>query len=57
VQLEQIGDLLAAANAAAHAVAAYQQRGTGGLANAAAARAQRLAQACQSARTPGAALA
>jgi DNA-binding CsgD family transcriptional regulator len=52
VQLEQMGDLLAAADAAAHAVAAYQQRAATGLANAATARAHRLAQACQGARTP-----
>ncbi|MCA1835248.1 MAG: helix-turn-helix transcriptional regulator, partial [Actinobacteria bacterium] len=52
VQLEQMGDLLAAADAAAHAVAAYRQRAATGLANAATTRAHRLAWACQGARTP-----
>jgi len=52
VQLEQMGDLLAAADAAAHAVSAYQQRVAAGSAHAAAGRAHRLAQACQGARTP-----
>lgn len=52
VQLEQMGDLLAAADAAAHAVSAYRQHAATGLANAATARAHRLARACQGARTP-----
>jgi DNA-binding NarL/FixJ family response regulator len=52
VQLEQMGDLLAAVDAAAHAAAAYAQRAAAGSANAAATRAHQLAQACQGARTP-----
>lgn len=52
VQLEQMGDLLAAADAAAQAAAAYTHRDRGSSAKAAAARAHRLAEACEGARTP-----
>jgi hypothetical protein len=52
VQLEQMGDLLAAVDAAAHAAAAYAQRAAAGSADAEATRAHRLAPACQGARTP-----
>jgi len=46
------GDCLAAADAAAHAVVAYQNAGLRGTALSASATAQRLAAACQDARTP-----
>lgn len=52
VQLEQMGDLLAAADAAAQAATAHTRRGRAGAAQAAAARAHRLAGACEGARTP-----
>ncbi len=52
VQLEQMGALLLAANAAAHAAAAHTRRNRHGSAQAATTRAQRLAQACEGARTP-----
>jgi DNA-binding NarL/FixJ family response regulator len=51
-QLEQIGDLLAAVDAAAQASAAYTRRDQRTLATAASARAHRLAEACEGARTP-----
>lgn len=56
-QLEQMGDLLAAADAAAQATVAYTQHGLRGSANTAAARAHRLAKDCEDARTPALALA
>jgi DNA-binding CsgD family transcriptional regulator len=52
VRLEQMGDLLAAADAAAQAAATHTHHGQRGSAQAAAARAHRLAQTCQGARTP-----
>lgn len=52
VQLEQIGDLLAAADAAAQAATAYTRRYQPGTAQAAATRAHRLAESCGGARTP-----
>ncbi|MFC7450419.1 LuxR C-terminal-related transcriptional regulator [Rhodococcus daqingensis] len=56
-RLEQMGDLLAAADAAAQATTAYTQHGLRGSATAAAARAHRLAKDCEGARTPALALA
>ena len=52
VHLEQIGALLLAADAAAQAAAAHTRQGRRGSAQTAAARAHRLAQACEGARTP-----
>jgi DNA-binding NarL/FixJ family response regulator len=52
VQLEQIGALLLAADAAAQAAAAYTSQNRRGSAHAASTRAHRLAQACEGARTP-----
>jgi DNA-binding NarL/FixJ family response regulator len=52
VQLEQIGALLLAADAAAQAAAAHTRYGRRGSAQAATTRAHRLAQACEGARTP-----
>jgi DNA-binding NarL/FixJ family response regulator len=52
VQLEQMGDLLVAADAAAQAATAHTRHGRRGSALAAAARAHQLAQACEGARTP-----
>ncbi|MGH3781960.1 MAG: LuxR C-terminal-related transcriptional regulator [Pseudonocardiaceae bacterium] len=52
VQLEQIGALLLAADAAAHAAAVHIRQGRRGSAQAATTRAYRLAQACEGARTP-----
>jgi DNA-binding CsgD family transcriptional regulator len=52
VQLEQMGDLLAAADATGQAAAAYHHRGHAGPAKVAAARAHWLAQTCQGAHTP-----
>jgi DNA-binding NarL/FixJ family response regulator len=52
IQLEVIGALLLAADAAAHAAAAYTRHDRRGSAQAATARAHRLAQACEGARTP-----
>ncbi|MGH3673399.1 MAG: helix-turn-helix transcriptional regulator, partial [Pseudonocardiaceae bacterium] len=52
VQLEQIGILLQAADAAAQAAAVHARRGRRGSAQAATTRAHRLAQACEGARTP-----
>jgi DNA-binding NarL/FixJ family response regulator len=49
---EEFGDRLAAADAAAHAVIAYQHAGLRGAALSASATAQRLAAECQGARTP-----
>lgn len=49
---QRMGDLLAAADAAAQAAAAYTRSGQRGSAAIAAAKAQRLAQACEGARTP-----
>ena len=49
---EGFGDRLAAADAAAHAVVAYQHAGLRGAAMTASATAQRLAAECQGARTP-----
>ncbi|MPZ00126.1 MAG: AAA family ATPase [Actinophytocola sp.] len=51
-RFETIGDLLAAADAAAQAAATYQGGPRRGSATAAAARANRLAEACEGARTP-----
>ncbi len=51
-RLEQMGDRLAAADAAAHAATAYTRQGRRGPALTAAATAQRLAAACGGARTP-----
>lgn len=56
-RLERMGDLLAAADAAAQATVAYTQHGLRGSANTAAARAHRLAKDCEDARTPALALA
>lgn len=50
--LEEMGDLLAAADAAAQAVAAYTRKDQRGRAHTAVARAHRLAEACEGARTP-----
>jgi DNA-binding NarL/FixJ family response regulator len=52
IQLEQMGALLSAADAAAHAAAAHTRHGLRGSAQAAASRAHRLAAACEGARTP-----
>jgi DNA-binding NarL/FixJ family response regulator len=52
VQLETMGALLLAADAAAQAVAAHTRHGERGSARAAGSRAHRLAQACEGARTP-----
>lgn len=52
VRFEEMGDLLAAADAAAHAAAAYTRHGRSGSTHTAAARAHRLAEACEGARTP-----
>lgn len=52
VQLEEMGALLLAADAAAHAAAAHTRHGRRGSAQIAAARAHRLAAACEGARTP-----
>ncbi|MBC6460189.1 helix-turn-helix domain-containing protein [Actinomadura sp. HBU206391] len=52
IELEQMGDPLAAADAAAQAAVAHTRRGQKTLATAASARAHRLAQACDGARTP-----
>jgi DNA-binding CsgD family transcriptional regulator len=52
VQLEQIGAVLLAADAAAQAAAAHTRHNRSGSAHAAATRAHRLAQACEGARTP-----
>lgn len=51
-RFEEIGDLLAAADAAAHAAAVYARQGRSGIAQLAATRAQRLAEQCDGARTP-----
>ncbi|MFG3691735.1 LuxR C-terminal-related transcriptional regulator [Micromonospora sp. NPDC047740] len=51
-RLEQLGDLLAAADSAAQAAAAYARHDQIGPSKAAAARAHRLAQVCDGARTP-----
>jgi DNA-binding CsgD family transcriptional regulator len=51
-QYEEFGDRLAAADAAAHAVVAYQDAGSRGAALSASATAQRLAAECQGAQTP-----
>lgn len=51
-RFEEMGDLLAAADAAAQAAAAYTRQGRRGSAHAAAARAHRLAELCEGARTP-----
>jgi len=50
--LEEMGDLLAAADAAAQAATAHTRTGHSGAGHAAAARAQRLAETCEGARTP-----
>ncbi|MGH3933927.1 MAG: helix-turn-helix transcriptional regulator [Pseudonocardiaceae bacterium] len=52
VQLEQMGALLLAADAAAQAATAHTRQGQRGSAQAATTRAHRLADACESARTP-----
>jgi DNA-binding NarL/FixJ family response regulator len=52
IQLEQIGTLLLAADAAAQAAAAHTRHHRHGSAHAASARTHRLAQACEGARTP-----
>ena len=52
VQLEAMGAQLLAADAAAHAAAAYTRHDQRGSAQVATARAHRLAQACEGARTP-----
>lgn len=51
-RLEEFGDLLAAADAAAQAAVAYGRQGRNGAAQSAAVRANRLAAACEGARTP-----
>ncbi|MGW5153509.1 LuxR C-terminal-related transcriptional regulator, partial [Rhodococcus koreensis] len=56
-RLERMGDLRAAADAAAQATTAYTQHGLRGSANTAAARAHRLAKDCEDTRTPALALA
>jgi DNA-binding NarL/FixJ family response regulator len=50
--LEDMGDLVSSADAAAQAALAYQSEGRTGSAHAAAARAHDLAEACEGARTP-----
>jgi DNA-binding NarL/FixJ family response regulator len=52
VQLEDMGALLLAADAAAHAAAAHTRQGGRGAAQTGGARAHRLAAACEGARTP-----
>ncbi|MGB9049838.1 MAG: helix-turn-helix transcriptional regulator, partial [Pseudonocardiaceae bacterium] len=52
VQLEKMGALLLAADAAAQAAAGYVRRDLRGSAQAATTRAHQLAQACEGARTP-----
>lgn len=52
VRCEEMGDLLAAADAAAQAAASYTRHDQRGSAHAAAARAHRLAKTCEGARTP-----
>ncbi|MBC6468627.1 helix-turn-helix transcriptional regulator [Actinomadura alba] len=52
IQLEQMGDLLAAADAAAQAAVAHTRRDQKTVSTAASARAHRLAEACDGARTP-----
>jgi DNA-binding NarL/FixJ family response regulator len=52
VQLEQMGALLLAADAAAQATAVHARQGRRGSAHAASTRAHRLAQGCGGARTP-----
>jgi ATP/maltotriose-dependent transcriptional regulator MalT len=52
IQLETMGALLLAADAAAHAATAHHRHGQRGSAQAATTRAHRLAQACEDARTP-----
>lgn len=52
VQLEEMGDLLAAADAAAHAAAAHHEHGRSASAAVAAARSLRLVQDCGGARSP-----
>ncbi|GAA4475409.1 LuxR C-terminal-related transcriptional regulator [Rhodococcus olei] len=56
-RLERMGDLLAAADAAAQATTAYTQHGLRGSATTAAAREHRLAKECKDAKTPALALA
>jgi DNA-binding CsgD family transcriptional regulator len=51
-EFEAMGDVLAAADAAAHAAIAYRREGLRGSASTAAARAQRLAETCGGAVTP-----
>lgn len=51
-QLEAMGDLLSAADAAAQAAVTYTRHGKTGSAHAAGAHAHRLAEACEGARTP-----
>ncbi|OUS95063.1 LuxR C-terminal-related transcriptional regulator [Rhodococcus sp. NCIMB 12038] len=51
-RFEEMGDLLAAMDAAAHAATVYRRRGCNGSALTATARAQRLAEACGGADTP-----
>ena len=51
-RFERIGDLLTAADSAAHAATAHSSRGLAGSALSAAGRAERLAQACGGSRTP-----
>ena len=51
-QLEEMGDMLAAADAAAHAVVAFELSGRSSSAAAASARAQRLTEECEGAVTP-----
>lgn len=55
VRFEELGDLLTALDAAAHAAAVHGRRGRRGSAQFAADRARELAAACQGARTPAAA--
>jgi DNA-binding NarL/FixJ family response regulator len=52
IEIETIGAILFAADAAAQAASAYARHGRRGSANVAAARAHALAQACEGARTP-----
>ncbi|MQA02536.1 MAG: helix-turn-helix transcriptional regulator [Streptosporangiales bacterium] len=52
VRWERMGDLVPAADAAAQAATGYGRRGAGAAAQSAAARAYRLAQSCEGARTP-----
>ena len=49
---QELGDQLAAADAAAHAAQAFIRQGRRGSASAATAQAQRLGEACEGARTP-----